>query len=145
MSGPADNTARCPTCQMMPHVHGCTPGKRGAPAPPAVDHPTPWCWAPFSRLDPGLPIALYDANGAKLVEAAGLWVNVPSAYVREVTSLAPELERLVGQLCDSIAALSHDERGDYIHRPETDEAGRRQSYARGVLARLDAARKLDGQ
>lgn len=58
MSGPADNTGRCPTCSMMPHVHGCTPGK---------------CGAPQSDLPPGKwVVTRRGARPAKAAELAGV-------------------------------------------------------------------------
>lgn len=166
LSGPADNTGHCSFCGMALQVNGCTPQMCGISrsvmeatvrglghlaerlAEAAPKHPTPWLWFQTEeRLPVGfgppasVPVwVLKDASGAfiAIVPRPGAF---DVAWLRELTALAPELEALVGKLCDSVNALSHDEMGDYRHGPATDVAGLVVAYARGMLARLDEARK----
>lgn len=124
IGGPADNTGRCPVCSMMPHVHGCTSKKCGAPVQMGVL--TDW--------------ELRDGAGESLLSATNSGtLSAPSPYVRELVALAPELDRLVRE-----HQYGFEDGGGNPVCPECRRSPHGEECQLGtVLDRLDAARKAE--
>jgi hypothetical protein len=104
-------------------------------------NPGPWL---VESGDEGTFVTHGGRNGIVVAKVYGLRGNENAALIAS----APDIAREHGELLEALRrlrahvnALSHDERGDYIHSEKTDAASVEDAFCAGLISRIDARTK----